>query len=735
MRSPAHWTALAFLAIASISASGQSPGALVDEGWFPFEPGRDDLANSLFDHRNLNESEAGVEGRVVAKGDEFYLPKSGKRIRFWGVGIGDEMLRMSKEDMDYFARRLAKMGVNLVRFHTPDMLQRNTDKCMDAVHYLSAALKKQGIYSYLNWWCTAANNKGLCFYFDEVMFKDHYLQWPKVLLGKTNPYTGIPLAKDPAVLAVELLDEDSIFWATFKPGKTLWPEAWERLERMYFSWLETKYGSIEKAKEVWGPSNWPKGDAFEQHRAAMYPAYLLTSADWAPPQRNAQRAGDQVEFMTKVERDWYSDMKSWLNKELGYEGIVIGSNWQTADPRLLDPLDQYAEMAGDATAWNCYFGGLSDCGSRVANGNFYTDRSLLKDPLQGMLMHKRVSGRPHIMTEGDWPIPNRYRAEEPFLESCYGSLQGMNGWCIFSVQTDWMKKYLRRWPVQVPVQMGQYPAASILYRNEYVKQAPIVIDDAIALKDLYALKGASFAPQFTGSVDFNSKPENATSPGNSPGFSDDPLKAQLAKATGLAYYVGKAVRTIGESPGKSYLLPDLEKYIDPKGKIVRSVTGEMTLDYGKGISLVNAPCAQGVTGFLGAAGELSLSDIKISSQNEYGTVLVVSLDGKPIKESAKILVQVMTEEQQNGYKTEPAKHEFPKGTGEVDCLKVVNIGDAPICVRKFAGSVKLSRSDAGSLKVAALDINGHKVKELPSGAGGSLKIDLLPDCLYYVISN
>ena len=703
-----------------------------DESWFPFEPDRDDFSPSFFDLRSLNEQEAGSQGRIVARGDDFAFEKTGKKVRFWGVTLGD-INGMDKADADYVARRFAKMGINLVRLHAGGPLQQDPKKCVESVHYLVAAFKKQGIYTELNWWCTAQNGKPLCFYFDEVMFKEHYLKWPEMLLKPVNPYTGLSLAKDPAVMGVELIDEDSIFWHTFKPRQSLWPEAWDRLEHQYYEWLQAKYGSLEKATAAWGAEQWPKGDNFEKQRAAMYPAYLLGSADWCLAQRNAKRAADQAEFLTHVQRQWNADMKTWLQKELSYDGIVIGSNWQGADTRTLDPLDQYANMAGDATAWNCYFAGLSTTETRVGPNNFYTDLSLLKNPLQGVIMHKRVSGRPHLMTEGDWCLPNRFRAEEPFMEACYGSLQGMSGWCFFAAEGDWIKKYVRRWPIQVPAIMGQYPATAIIYRNEYVKESPVVINDALALKDLYALKGATFVPQFTGSVDFNAKAPEAPSGTSAAVAENDPVKAELAKADGLAYYVGRVVRTIGENPGASYFHPELNKDIDRKGRIVHSVTGEMMLDYGKGICAVNTPCAQGATGFVQAGGTIALADVMISLQNEYGTVLVVSLDGKPLKESARILVQVMTEEQQYGYKTEPAKHSFAKGQAEIDCLKVVTTGDAPICVRKFAGSVSLKRADAGKLKVTALDPNGHTIKELPAGSGDSLKIELLPDCLYYAI--
>jgi hypothetical protein len=118
-------TTMLAISASSLVAWGQESSP---DGWFPFEPDRDDFSKSLFDLRSLNEPEAGAEGRVMAKGDDFVLPKSGRRIRFWGVCMGGEMMTMDHAALDYFARRMAKVGVNLVRFHTPNMLQQQTDQ-------------------------------------------------------------------------------------------------------------------------------------------------------------------------------------------------------------------------------------------------------------------------------------------------------------------------------------------------------------------------------------------------------------------------------------------------------------------------------------------------------------------------------------------------------------------------------------------------------------------------------
>ena len=87
---------------------------------------------------------------------------------------------------------------------------------------------------------------------------------------------------------------------------------------------------------------------------------------------------------------------------------------------------------------------------------------------------------------------------------------------------------------------------------------------------------------------------------------------------------------------------DLAKYIDRKNKTVRSITGQIETDYGQGVYRVNSPTAQAVAGFLKDAGPQHLADVDITCRNKYATIVVVPLDGKPIRQSGKVLVQVGT---------------------------------------------------------------------------------------------
>ena len=177
---------------------------------------------------------------------------------------------------------------------------------------------------------------------------------------------------------------------------------------------------------------------------------------------------------------------------------------------------------------------------------------------------------------------------------------------------------------------------------------------------------------------------------------------------------------MARDPGKN-VVQDLSPYINRASKTVKSMTGQLLWDYGRGLVTINAPAAQGATGFLAKAGTVQLADIAVSSANEYGTVLVVSMDSRPLKTSARILVQVMTEDTNCGWTTRDSG-----GT-----KTITDLGGPPIVVRNVAGTVTIKRRDAASLKVTALDANGYKRQAVP---GGAAAIRLLPHCLYYLIA-
>ena len=83
-------------------------------------------------------------------------------------------------------------------------------------------------------------------FFDEDM-QHVYFNWADKLLNTPNPYTGIPLGKDPAVAMLEIQNEDSHFFWTFNKDN-MPPERWKKFTRLYGDWLKRKYGSLDDAR-------------------------------------------------------------------------------------------------------------------------------------------------------------------------------------------------------------------------------------------------------------------------------------------------------------------------------------------------------------------------------------------------------------------------------------------------------------------------------------------------------
>jgi hypothetical protein len=164
---------------------------------------------------------------------------------------------------------------------------------------------------------------------------------------------------------------------------------------------------------------------------------------------------------------------------------------------------------------------------------------------------------------------------------------------------------------------------------------------------------------------------------------------------------------------------ELSQWIDRKAKTIQSSTKQLRWDYGQGLVTVNAPQVQGATGFLQQAGDIKLRDMQIKSDLDYGTILLVALDNQPIAQSRRILLQVMSEEQNVGWKTTGS----PRKT-------IQSVGSPPaIAVRNLSGQISLQRSDAQTLKVTALDFNGYPTTQLGNAAHFSLQ----PNRLYYLI--
>jgi hypothetical protein len=118
----------------------------------------------------------------------------------------------------------------------------------------------------------------------------------------------------------------------------------------------------------------------------------------------------------------------------------------------------------------------------------------------------------------------------------------------------------------------------------------------------------------------------------------------------------------------------------------------------------------------------------IDCDNEYASVVLVPLDGRPLAESQRMLLSVVTEDFNYGWQTEPASFK-PRRGDRMEGNKITDVGRSPIQHINPQGTVRLTRADAAQLKVTAVDWNGYPVAE----HGTADSIELRGDVISYVI--
>ncbi len=705
-----------------------------NEGFFPWEPSPDEFKDeALLDLRSLNETEAGVNGFVRAEGMDLILG-DGRPVRFWGVNASSGIAGLNRASIDYLARKLAKMGINLVRYHSPLFESGNPmemdDQKLDDLFYFVTALKREGIYTFISFYFPlwfdiqpsygipgfeSTNNKKpfVLLFFNERMQAFHR-RWLRGLLTIPNPYTGKTLADEPAIAVIELQNEDSFFFWTFTKDNV--PKVhWQELEQRFGAWLAERYGSLDKAFRTWGKRE--SGDDSTSGRAALYEAWHMTGD--AVRQANAakkRRLSDQVCFLTELQRGFYEDTIDYIRNDLGSKSLISPSNWHTSDPVMLDALERYTYTAGEVIDRHGYYSAPHKSGDGshsydVRVGHTFENRSALKIPHDIPLQFIQMEDHPQTISEIGWTNPNLYRADYAFLASAYGALQGIDSIMTFALGGAYWDTSMKKFALSCPVILGNFPAYALIYRRGYVPEAKTVIRQELTLEDLFALKGSGGAT----AQNLDAFREADVPPGEA-------VEGGVNAIDPLAYYVGRVVRAYGDDPAKSFQL-NLAEHIDRQAKTVKSIEGLLKWNYGQGVVKMNTPKSQGAAGFLSKAGEIVLDDIALRVDNEYASLIAVSLDDKPLEESSEILIQTMTVE-----------HPYNFKASDGDSGRIESLGEPPFGVEKIKANITLFNS--GSAEIIALDENGmprNVTVFTRSGSDGALIMNLVEDSVYHIV--
>jgi hypothetical protein len=716
--------------------------------------------DALLDLRGLNEEKAGMHGFVRRSDDGMsFVRGDGEPLRFWAVvGRVDQDLRsLNDEKIDELYRFLAKKGVNMFRLFSQISSHKDgasitdvNEQQIDIIFRHVAAARRNGIYLTISpFWSHISipaswgiegydgNRSPYGLLFIDPLMQEGYKVWMRELLTRPNPYTdtNAPLKDEPAVAIIQMHNEDCIFWHQWK---RLGEPQQDMLAEKFGAWLLERYGSLESAMEAWDGYSEPSDD-FENTTVGMVGGHEGSIWEMTRPQTGgrAARLRDQVEFLAELQRSVYADLDRYFKEELGIRQLTSGGNWKTADDDRLGDLQRWTYTATDIIAKNNYAGTIhsgSNSGYRIDPGHHIVSRSVLHNPLSLPVNVRQPVGHPFIIPETSWVNPNLYQAEGPFLIAAYQAVGGVDavywlgpnapGWERDPRRTWWRVEpgdsgyALTKWSVSTPMLVGMFPANAMMYRMGYIKQGEPSVQYERTLDDLYHRRpsaineGSGFDP----TVDIPGVPDG------------EPGESRISR---FAYLIGPVHVKFDGDPENTNIT-DLSKYIDEDAQRVRANTGEVEIRYGDGIAIVDTPAAQGVAGFLkDGGGRFELGDVAIESQNEYAVIQLVSMDGLPLSESKKVLLQTGTVSRLSGWRTVPA--EFKERNGNVRQGNRIELtGKPPWRVANTEATITIANP---SLRRATLlNPNGYADRELPvTRDGQGLSVELPSDSMYIIL--
>ncbi len=716
----------------------QEPGA----GW-TFNPQNDSFReDAILDLRFLNEDKAGQSGFIgLSEDGESFVDGNGDPVRFWASGGAELSAGLSDQELEYFAKFLAKRGVNVVRYHghiSPDETSEadinNPDiDQVDNIWRAVAAFKKEGIYTVISpYWANDIQNPPAAWgledytnhsggtwallFFNDIL-KAAYKNWVSVLYGETNPYTGVALKDDPAVAIIQVQNEDGLFFWTIQGVQ---PSLLAKIENQFYLWLISKYTSIDAAYEVWSGDT-HENDQPEQERmgiaiiyhATLDPANLDGSI-------SHERLTDQIQFMAEYQRNFYGEMYDHYRNAIGCKQLINTTNWKTASSLRLFDLERWTNDTTEVLAVNRYvspthvnFTNPSYDGYRIDPGDYYEGESALVNPNKLPINIKQVSGHPFLVTESGWNLPHKYQAEGPWLIAAYSSLVGIDGFFWFNPShhgyddnpyRDFNREYedigtypMFRWTSSIPGTTAMYPANAYIFRKGLIREAELVVQESRTKESLWERAIPVIAEE-------NGFDPNRDTYGNG----GDPAETEVIP---LAFLTGKVEVEYGGG-GSTVIDSQINTLVDLANKTVGSVTGELKWNYGKGLATMSAPMAQGATGFFSDGEtlfEVELPDITLSVKNEYAAISVVAMDDTPLNNSGKILVQIGTVYRPTGWVEQPAQ--FEPSAGDIrDGFQIVNTGKMPWKAANNLMSIEFRNQNIKS--AYTLTINGEKSDEI-----------------------
>jgi hypothetical protein len=421
---------------------------------------------SLHDFSNLVPAPAGQRGFMKTQGEHFYW-EDGSRARFWGINIANTSLQETDENIEAMIKNFRAAGFNLVRLHHFDERGGIIDlDAKDSRQFFEARVKK------LDFWIAKARENGLYVYLDLLdyrKFKDgdgvenaeaigrsakpyacfdprlielqkEYAR--KLMREHINQYTGLAYADDPAIVMLEIYDENGLFMR-----RGLWrsmPQPYAgRFKTLWNDWLRSKYQTTAALRLAWTDDS-GKSALFEPEKLEDG-TVELPAMTWTPNQVSAAdrpysalaRRSDGARFAYDVHRRYFREMKAYLRNEVGVK-VPLCVTGRYDD--LPDLSSQAAEL--DFIGCNFYYDHPYWGGGQPQwqLPSYFHNRNPLSDVDETSMAAAtglaRVKGKPFVVREWNYCWPNRNRAGGMLEAAAFAALHDVDAMILFVYETS-----------------------------------------------------------------------------------------------------------------------------------------------------------------------------------------------------------------------------------------------------------------------------------------------------------
>ena len=409
------------------------------------------------DFSYLLEAPAGKHGFVKSRKGHLYF-EDGTRARFIGFNFPTRANMPDHETADRISRRLSTMGVNVVRLHAADAppgdygwscnhkyplinYKAGNSRILNSAglerfDYWISRLIEKGIYLHVDLLVARAFLEGDNLDYQESLYStkssshlNHTLierqkEYATNLLCHINPYTGRALINEPAVMTIQITNEDSIFFDVEDRRNTCGVIQYRaEMQRRFNTFLLTKYGSVEHLRKAWTRNG--VCELEEGENPELMTVHCGEIGDYHQPMsvppgdKGAARYADFTEFGIQVNRNYYEQMIRHI-RSLGAKVPIATSCLLTG------AADIYSHSDGDVMENNAYFNHPAPCRERDKIRVPFLREYVASDPrrqtypvfeprsnLTVQASCGALEGKPFLLTE--W---NEY-GEAPFHSSSY----------------------------------------------------------------------------------------------------------------------------------------------------------------------------------------------------------------------------------------------------------------------------------------------------------------------------